>query len=224
MKIFSLVFLIVFCPSVILSQEYSISEDYMNATGEPGDLMLDTARVTNGSSSPITIYIVRVSVNLPPGWQTCFCYPTCAAPFIDSLEWTIPGYSTIDVCPGFFSDSTTPGFGIEWVKIYQQGYESAADTLTFTATTLMSDMPGDFSLQMKVYPNPASDLIFMEFAPASFSEISLISSSGETINRVRQPLVSPLRFQVKDFPEGVYFLVYTDKKGDFLFKKIILSH
>ena len=107
----------------------------MNGSGTAGDLIIDTARMTNTSNNSINVYLIRIAKTLPPNWQTCFCYPICLAPFVDTLPWVIPGNSTIDICPGFFSDAITPGFAIEWVRIYQVGFELSADTLIFTANT-----------------------------------------------------------------------------------------
>jgi len=69
--------------------------------------------------------------------------------------------------------------------------------------------------QINIYPNPASDLIYIE--PASGypwpSNVTLYNTQGqEVLNVIPQDSHERVKMDVKDFPDGLYFLkVYTNE-------------
>jgi hypothetical protein len=68
---------------------------------------------------------------------------------------------------------------------------------------------------LNIYPNPASDLIYIE--PASGypwpSNVTLYNTQGqEVLNVIPQDSHERVKMDVKDFPDGLYFLkVYTNE-------------
>ena len=114
------------------SQDYSLDSTGVHAQGNPGDLFLATLIVTNNSGSDITLHLNRIVSNLPPGWTSCFCYPICIAPLIDTLTFTIPALGVDSIKPNFGTDSI-PGIGHITITLYQVGESvpSDMDTIFF---------------------------------------------------------------------------------------------
>ncbi|MEW6467658.1 MAG: T9SS type A sorting domain-containing protein [Bacteroidota bacterium] len=200
-----------FCLGMLkgFSQTYTISQDYMNAVGDPGDLMLDTARLTNTSSAPINIYIIRILASLPPNWQTCFCYPVCLSPAVDTLPWTVPAGSTIDICPGFFSDASSPGFAIEWVRIYQVGYENNADTLVFTANTGVMGIPVMAQPLVHIYPNPFVSELHIRVSTGGADHLDIYDSKGGLVHSADCRDQGEVRLDLGDLPAGIYLVRFS---------------
>ena len=182
---------------------------------------MDTARMTNTSSNSINVFLIRIAKILPPNWQTCFCYPVCLAPFVDTLPWTIPGNSTIDICPGFFSDAITPGFAIEWVRIYEVGFENLADTLVFTANTGVLGISQQQRSSVDIYPNPCTDFLQIDFRNYDVRLLNIYDYTGTLILTYNYLSRDIFMLNTYEFCEGVYILhlVFLDGTSDI--RKII---
>jgi len=92
---------------------------------------------------------------------------------------------------------------------YATGYVfSESWEITNTTVALVE---ADTRLFYKVYPNPASDILYVEFDgdfPAKETEIQLISPSGKIVFSEKKLLAQKTRWElgVANFPKGNYFL------------------
>src|SRR5262245_8728271 len=118
------------------SQDYTLDSTRIHANGNPGDLFLASLIVTNNSNATITMHLQRIVKNLPANWTSCFCYPHCIAPWVDTLTFSIAPLSMDSIKPNFGTDSI-PGTGYITILLVQQGAESnLQDTIFFTGSTL----------------------------------------------------------------------------------------
>ncbi len=81
-------------------------------------------------------------------------------------------------------------------------------------------------LELSVYPNPSSGLFKIEGEALLEGEIQLFSATGELIQTRR--ILSPIRKssigEEKGLPQGVYILMYTDKEGKSVSKKLVVDY
>lgn len=141
------------------AQEYSIVQTMPNASGQPGDMLMPMIHVQNSSNEGILMHLERIVLNLPNNWTSCFCYPHCVAPWIDTMSFMIPAYSVDSVTPNFCTDSFVPGTGTVQIILYQGGFENAADTITFTGTTTANSVFDIESHYITVFPNPFAETV-----------------------------------------------------------------
>jgi hypothetical protein len=74
------------------------------------------------------------------------------------------------------------------------------------------------SEQVKVFPNPATDKLYVNIASNAKAEISLLDVCGREIKRTQQKEID-----VKDLNEGIYFVQIKTAEGTAV-KKIVVQH
>ncbi len=75
----------------------------------------------------------------------------------------------------------------------------------------------------KVYPNPVSDMITIEF-PESFSgRIEIQTMLGQVIWSQKQNFDSKMQIDLKQFQKGNYFISITNEKGEKCTKRIVVN-
>ncbi len=155
----SAILVLLFPEGMLLAQSnYSLQLDSINATGEPGDFLLAPIKLTNITNQGFYIKINRIKRTSPETWASCFCYPVCLAPFIDSMEWWVDANEIISIAPNFNTDPDDPGYGFVVVGICELGHSQYTDTITCTGSTLgVSVIPELISENIQLFPNPASD-------------------------------------------------------------------
>ncbi|MCB0641262.1 MAG: T9SS type A sorting domain-containing protein, partial [Phaeodactylibacter sp.] len=78
----------------------------------------------------------------------------------------------------------------------------------------------DVKLQdrLRVYPNPAHDLLFIELpAGLGLQSVQILDSSGRSVRRTE---VVDAQLQLGDLPEGVYVLEFQTTEG-LIYKRIV---
>lgn len=155
-----------------------------------------------------------LSESIPPDWTIDLCdYGLCYIgippngtmnPVYDSIQ----PYLKLIVQPG-----TTPGAAWLWFRVFekdnQENFTDAYFSLHTPGTTGVS-VPQKTSL--KVFPNPASDWLFVENNDEKKSTARLLSAEGQ---QVWSGVLLP-RFQstidLRVFPAGIYFLQTDDQQ------------
>src|SRR5688572_26277599 len=181
MKKFIISFLLIYAllPDGLKAQNYILNPYNLNVTGNPGDFLLSGLTVSNPNPVDITIFINRIEKNIPNGWTSCFCYPTCLAPWLDTLTWTIPAGSSVDISPNFQTTSV-PGFGTVRAELWNFTSGSAVDTITFTGSTLSSGM-NEIISEFKLYPNPVKNTLFVEHINHQPFNLYIFDSLGKEV-------------------------------------------
>ena len=86
------------------------------------------------------------------------------------------------------------------------GYHSSLDASVFI--TLISGSH-DLQLEIRVFPNPASEAIFITHPTAQFFDVSITDVGGKQMLYTKHPKEQPLSLQ--NFVSGVYFVRVTTK-------------
>ena len=198
MKKFIAVPLILFA-LLVRSQDYNLIPVNPNAQGNPGDLFRASVHVqnTNGESD-IVMHLKRIVKNLPPYWTSCFCFPDCIAPWIDTMTFLLPAGVTDSIEPNFGTDSV-PGIGYITITLYQEGFPNHIDTITFSGSTLPAGIISIAESGINIFPNPVSQIL--NISCKNFSSAELFSADGRKVLRIQNSTVD-----VSALPDGIYFL------------------
>jgi hypothetical protein len=177
----------------------------------------------NTSNTKVLLKWERILVNLPASWVHTTCdYGSCyggtpAGPItMDSIPVGGQGLLGLDIDPG-----NVLGTGMIKVLVYQNGYRSSGDTLTWNITSSavgineLTDESG-----IKVYPNPASDVLNINFTNGvSISSAYVIDPLGRKVKQIAFSGINN-SVNVSDLNAGYYNLIVETKSG-LLFKKIV---
>jgi hypothetical protein len=141
--------------------------------------------ITNISSSPLTIALVRTMNNLPAGWESAMCFDVCFPSNVDSIA-TTPDFGSSPIAPSesrAFSLHIFPlvNHGTGVVRIVAKDVRNLADqqALTFTALSVPSLVgdkhrePSEFSL-LQNYPNPFNPRTTIRYELRVKSEVRLV--------------------------------------------------
>jgi hypothetical protein len=188
--------------------------------GKPGDFLLSKLIVNNTSANTIYIRFERFVKNLPPNWNSCFCFPTCLAPFIDTFTFSIAPFSMDSIMPNYNTDPIMPGIGYITIKLNQVGYPNNVDTIAFSGSTMQTLGISDVSygLNYTSYPNPFSNVLTIKNNNSESYMLSIYNSTGENVYRKENLSSLCETIDLSFLSDGVYFM-----KSEFISGKIISS-
>lgn len=223
-KIYSFI-LTLFVVCGLSAQSYTLSPTHLNVQGNPGDFMLSTLVVNNPSASQITIHMERIVKNLPANWTSCFCFPTCIAPFIDTLTFSIAAYSNDSIKPNYGTDPNTPGIGYITIKLYQEGFPNAIDTVYFSGSTLSTSGVNEVSYasNFAAYPNPFNDVLTVCNKNMEDYTLSVYNSTGEIVFRKENISAMNESVDLSFLCEGIYFVKSEFTSGKTVSNRIVKS-
>ena len=223
-KLFCVVLLVLFTGIKTFSQDYSLDSARIHSQGNPGDLFLSALLVTNNSSSDITLHLTRIIKNIPVNWTSCFCFPTCIAPWIDTLTFSIPAFGVDSIKPNFGTDPIDPGIGYITITLTQEGESSLspADTIYFSGSTLSTGIHDVTEKHISIYPNPFVDgEINIQLADATNekAEYSITNLLGqELLRNVTVIQNNSFKVNVNALVAGSYFLKIISSNQSFVSK------
>lgn len=180
----------------------------------------------NTGSSKILLKWERVFVNLPVGWtytscDNSFCYGgvPLGPNTMDSVSIGGQGFVGVDIDPANIS-----GVGIVKIYVYQDGYYSQGDTLTWNiSTTAVGVEEISESSGISIYPNPTSDLLHIDFdAAKAISSAYLTDNIGRLIRVIEISETTNL-INISNLNIGYYNLVLETNNG-ILLKKILKTN
>ncbi len=83
----------------------------------------------------------------------------------------------------------------------------------------------DAETNVNFYPNPSSDEVNFFSSSSSVSHIELLSSDGKIIAQGKVSEQGELTLQVRDFPNGIYYInVFTEERGMLSSHRILIQH
>lgn len=215
--ILCLLFLTGIISTRVNAQNYTLNPYNLNVTGTPGDFLLSGLTVSNPNAVDITIFINRIERTLPNGWTSCLCFPICLAPWIDTLSWTIPANSSVDISPNF-QTTPNPGFGTVRLEIANLTSGSSEDTITFTGNTLSSGID-EIEAGLLLYPNPVSEQLFLEIPGEKPYRVIIFDLSGKQVY-LSEGNIKTISF--RNILNGNY-LMQLFFEGSIISRKIIVS-
>ncbi len=191
---------------LMAQSNYTLQLDSINATGEQGDFLLAPIKLTNTTNQGFYIKIQRIERTIPETWSSCFCYPVCLAPFVDSMEWWVDANETITIAPNFNTDPVEAGSGYVVVKISELG-QSPADTITCTGSTLgATSVPEWVGETMKLFPNPANSNFLIRFDQIFSGTIEVIDQRGAIMVATYTFNSSFFEQEISQLPSGYYLI------------------
>ena len=116
--------------------------------------------------------------------------------------------------------------GTYWVKVTTPSGCTATDTIVVTEIDCYVGLEENTKDEIRIYPNPTSGELTVDIPDFSGTEIiTIYNLKGEVIVEKRTVSSSrPVKLQLQDISNGVYFVQIT-RKGDLLIrKKFVLSH
>lgn len=76
---------------------------------------------------------------------------------------------------------------------------------------------------MKVYPNPALDIVNIEFNSAFNGDLFVFTISGQMVRQKAIKTEQFVRMNISDLPQGVYILRLQSKNGEYMVKKLTVN-
>ncbi len=175
----------------------------------------------NTSSNKIVLKWERVSINLPSQWQYSMCdLGSCYAGIpvgpntMDTVPGNLQGFLGLNINPG-----TTDGTGIVKVFVYQNGFRSMGDTLTWYVKTLASGIEEISAANgIKIFPNPAHNNLNIDLATNATVDVTITDALGRKV--LNSQIVSIANLDISSLDKGVYTIVLQtgDKQ---IYKRII---
>ncbi len=182
-----------------------------------GYALFDT--LYNNTNSPITITWNKLSDDLLPGWSgtgicqngTCYQYDNAQHPF------TIPanGKGEIDVMMNIAANATN---GCSYVTVeFSEPGVVAKKNITYKFCTNIAAATKDLDANnfVSVYPNPASNFIYLNILDPKVTDIQVVNVIGKKIYHydVDATTPNPMRVPLDNIAKGIYLLQFTDNNG-----------
>lgn len=179
--------------------------------------------MTNSSTGPLTLALIRAASMLPAGWTSSLCFEACYPPGVDTVL-TTPAWGSSPLQPGetrSFSLHVYPvdvhGEGI--VRVLLQNTRNAADSIGFTLQTaslstgveaIAPMSPGEPGVG--VYPNPfnSSTTLELDLPLRGPVQVAVMDVCGREVARPADGVMEAgrtvLRLGGAGLASGVYFL------------------
>ena len=225
MKALIYIGIILFTSSIINAQvSYSVSPaNTVNVIAPFSQETVSDVYQSNIGNSKIVLKWERVLVNVPVGWTVSICdFGACYG--------SIPSMSTMDSIPvggqGLLGLNVDPGTivgsGVVKVYLYQDGYYTNGDTITWNITSSPVGID-EISLAngILVYPNPATNYLNINFKNTGFETSSayVVDALGRrVINIVLAEQNNSL--DISKLNAGAYSLIIENGSKQ-LYKRII---
>ena len=186
----------------------------------PGTILEDTAQFNtlsiydiyqnNTSNNAIQLKWQLISTSIPAGWDYSLCeYGTCYPGIpnggtMDSVVVGSMGFLGLNINPFFI-----PGTAVVKVFVYENGFFSLGDTLTWiihALPTSINEFSSDFKLNC--FPVPANEFLSVELSTAKklnrFS-YSIYSTQGNLMQS--EINIESTFINIQSLSEGRYFLL-----------------
>jgi hypothetical protein len=83
----------------------------------------------------------------------------------------------------------------------------------------------DAETNVNIYPNPSTDELYFVNISNSVSHIELLSSDGKIIDQRMVHNQGEFKFNVTDYPNGIYYIhLYTEERGMLSSHRILIQH
>lgn len=198
------------------AKDYTISPSSSLTVNAPyNDISIFDINQVNTANTKILLGWTLISNNLVSGWDFSLCdYGHCIP--------GLPASGTMDSVPvggqGFLGLNVNPyniaGTGSVRIYVYQFGYESQGDTLTWTVSSvpagIASNSIGNISLSL--YPVPVTSVLYLSGTSSDARKIVIRDMQGRELKHKEIFAGERSCIDVSELPEGIYFLT-CDEKG-----------
>ncbi|WP_439584409.1 sialate O-acetylesterase [Dyadobacter bucti] len=107
------------------------------------------------------------------------------------------------------------------IQAFSAASESVLMTTAVKTSPLLANEPNNQDILWKVYPNPVTEQIRVEFKNATSGQLQLLSPTGQSLQSAQ--LVSKKYYQINatTLPSGIYILSLTKSDGVTISRKVI---
>ena len=222
---FKFSFIVMLFTFALNGQTYSVSPaKTVSFTVVLNNITIEDIFQPNTGSSKIQLKWELVSVNLPSQWNYSMCdYATCYSGIpngpntMDSIAVGGQGFLGLNIDPG-----NTDGTGFVKVFVYQTGFKSNGDTLTWyvkTPAVGIEEIIGNSGI--KIFPNPVVNCVTVDLSNHKVKSGNITDVFGRKVMDLT--LSSGVnKFDVSTLSKGFYMInLQTEEKQ--LFKRIYVD-
>jgi hypothetical protein len=168
----------------------------------------------------------RISIDFPEDWEATLCdFGGCYIGIPESgqmlsIEDTTRGYLRITLNPFDQLDTGYVSFYVYDVKEPDNG-----DTVLFTlASEYLTNLDEDYAhSRIRVYPNPASEILNVDLEGIDATSVKLINLQGKSVLYRKINSQGQFQLEVADLRKGVYLLNLEALNGEIVRKKILIQ-
>jgi hypothetical protein len=139
----------------------------------------------------------------------------------DVIGWEniqkVPGGGTTGVAKSYTTKDVSPYPGVSYYRLMQTDFDGKA-TYSFVLSVNISDK----TPEILVYPIPASDHLWIQFATPGRYVAALFNNSGQLVNQVVSSQGDKMELNVSGLKTGIYFLSI-DHDGKHDVRKIMIK-
>jgi hypothetical protein len=193
--------------------------DNNTSQGIPGDVILVYGELVNNTDWPVDIEFERVQNNIPIDWESSLCADVCLPSWVNTGEIYIPAGGTQPFAMYFYT-SSMPQSGQTRVRFTNKNDANNEFLADFFCTTEDEEtgiiQPEEQPLEFILWPNPARDVVYIQFkdlsAPVS---ISIFSATGKAVfksdflNKDSNGRVK-ISLSKNDIGNGIYFITVAE--------------
>ena len=99
-------------------------------------------------------------------------------------------------------------------SVIQANNDNTDSDTAFFAKSLKSNLASDDDITLKVFPNPADNILNIELQDAEISSATLFDLQGRAVAAARHITKNTVRLNISNFQSGVYLLQVTDTAGN----------
>lgn len=179
---------------------------------EEDDYMDFTVYFNNTSGANINYKWSTVSNNLPSSWNLTLCdYPSCF-PYVPNSGAMDPvgpgaqGLLKLTVNPG----AGNLGSGSVVFTVWDENFPSNKETITMEVNAIVGIEDQLLASQVKLYPNPANDRIFLShsFGTLESGMLTILDLNGAEVMQVGIGATATQEVNISTLPAGMYMVRY----------------
>ena len=198
-------------------------------TGTPGSTITFSGDLINNSSADVIVDIYRLQNNMPAGWASSLCADVCYPTTTDTASILIPAGM---VQHFYFYVYTDNSLDTARARVGFRNRNNPTNQFArnlFGITESLTSEPELVSLlEVKVFPNPASDKLIVDFTESykSASQLVIVDLSGRVVGEYELPELrnqEQISIDLSGFDAGTYFLKVADISGQSYFSKFIIA-
>ena len=221
------ILLLSFCLIIYIgkAQTYSITPaKTVSISAQLNNISNKYIYMPNTGGAKIILKWKKISDNLPAGWDysmcdkgNCYAGVPVGPTTMDTVYVSDQGYFNLAVDP-----LNELGSGTVRIYMWQDGFESAGDTLTWHVNAIpVSVEELKLSDNIQIFPNPASSNLNIVLNDSKFHDIEIKSIVGQVIfnGEVKS---GTNNIDVSNFSKGIYF-IYLKNEDKTLYSKIIID-
>lgn len=213
----------------LIHAELDVSNDTLYLVGTTQDALLEShVEVKNLTDKELEVKARKAEIQIVENSENTFCWGACFPPFIFEATQAILIPANGSDKSSFVGDYTPDGnAGTSIIRYTFFVAANPADSVSLivhyqVGAAGIRDWTKDPSL-FKVYPNPSSSWINLEF-PGSGSQLvhlRLFSITGQVLeDRQLNNGQNSLKMDLRRYPDGVLFVEITDSTGTKAIRKI----